>query len=156
MNKYLTAFCVCVAVVGCSVARGEESADSGAPTRVSGLVRWAEYVSLDIGDYGDPQEVRVTDGKFIAAVAQVLDEAKYFKREHSFSISPALFVFYGQGKMLLSVSLQPGSVLRLVTAGSGEENFAVSKTTISALIKLRATKTANRSSLPAPSSGAAN
>ena len=154
MNKYLTAFCVCVAVVGCSVARGEESADSGAPTRVSGLVRWAEYVSLDIGDYGDPQEVRVTDGKFIAAVAQVLGEAKYFKREHSFSISPEFFVFYGQGKMLLAVSLQPGSVLRLATVG-GEENFEVSKTTIDALIKLRATKTANQSLLPAPSSGAA-
>ena len=47
MNKYLTAFCVYAAVVGCSVAMGEESADSGVPTCVSGLVRWAEYVSLD-------------------------------------------------------------------------------------------------------------
>ena len=154
MNKCLTAFCVSVALVGGCVARGEEAADRGAPDRVSGLVRWAEYVSLDIGDYGRPHEVRVTDGKFIAAVAQVLGEAKYFKREHSFSISPEFFVFYGQGKMLLAVSLQPGSVLRLATVG-GEENFEVSKTTIDALIKLRATKTANQSLLPAPSSGAA-
>ena len=143
MKKNLTALCVSVALMGCCIARGEESADSGAPTRVSGLVRWAEYVSLDIGDYGHPHEVRVTDGKFIAAVAHVLDEAKYFKREHSFSISPEFFVFHGQGKILLSLSLQPGSVLRLVTAGGEEENFAVSKTTIDALLKLRATKTAN-------------
>jgi hypothetical protein len=152
MKRYLPSLVCAVALFACGGARADEPADTSAPKRLSDIVRQADYVVLDFGEYGHPQEVKIADRKFMNAIAQVFAEATYIPRDHSFSVSTDLFAFYINGKLRMAVSLQPGSVVRLSNARA-EENFEISRKTIDALRQLYQSKKASRPSEPAAPGG---
>ena len=152
MNRYLlTSFCA-LALFVCGGVKADEPADAGAPKRLSDIVRQADYVVLDFGEYGHPQRVRIADRLFIDAIAQVFAEATYIPRDHSFSVSTDLFAFYINGKLRMAVSLQPGSVVRLSNARA-EENFEIGSKSIDALRQLHQSKKASQPSEPAAPAG---